>query len=312
MEVENILWVEKYRPKTIEDTILPERYKTAFIEMVESGKIPNLIFAGPPGVGKTTTAIAIVEQTGGSYMKIDSSLDASKDTLRNEIKEFATSVSMKGGRKYIILDEADSLSHQIQPALRTFMETYSKNCGFILTCNYPHKIIQPLHSRCALVEFKINKADKPQFVKDMFTRICSILDKEEVEYDKKVIAELVRKHFPDIRKIIGELQRYSTNGVIDTGILVDFDEISLKAVLEAIKSKDFNTMRKWVAESDVDQHEVYAKLFEVAEQHLAPASVAQLVVLLAEYQYKAAFAVNPDINLTAALVEMAVELEFKD
>jgi DNA polymerase III delta prime subunit len=308
--MEDFLWVEKYRPKTVADTILPDRYKEMFSEFVKQKNIPNLILSGRPGCGKTTIARAMLEELGCSYMIINGSLDGTKDTLRNEIKDFASSVSMKGGRKYIILDEADALTHHMQPALRNFMEEFSNNCGFILTCNYKHKIIEPLHSRCSLVEFNFTNSDKPIMLKAIFDRVLSILDGEKIVYDKKVIVEVLRKHFPDFRKIINELQKYSANGKIDSGILIDFDEISVKKLITAIKDKNFNEMRKWVSESDVDQNEVYRKLYDVGSKYLKTNSLPHLVMILAKYQYQAAFAVDPEINLTAALVECAIELTF--
>ena len=309
---EHLIWTEKYRPTTIQDTILPKRYKDAFQEMVDTENVPNLILAGPPGIGKTTVAKAMIDELGSSFMLINASLDGNKDTLRNEIRDFATSTSLRGGKKFVILDEADYLSSHMQPALRSFMEEFSKNCGFILTCNFPHKIIEPLHSRCAMIEFKFNNNDKILMLKETFKRLCEVLEKEEVPFDKKVVAEFTKKHFPDIRKMLNELQRYSINGPIDTGLLVDFDETSLKQLVDSMIKKDIDGIRKWVTETDHDQHEVYDKFFRVAEKYVADKnSEAQMIVLLAQYQYQAAFAVNPEINLMAALVEMAVSLEWK-
>lgn len=310
--MEHFLWVEKYRPTTVDETILPSFYKKAFKSYLEQGSIPNLILSGSPGIGKTTVAKAMVEELGASYMMLNGSLEANKDSLRNEIKEFASSTSMKGGRKYVILDEADHLTHHIQPALRNFMEEFAANCGFILTCNYKHRIIEPLHSRCSLVEFKFTKEEKNEIIKQVYHSILKILDTENIEYDKKVVAEVIKKYFPDLRKMLNELQKYSVNGKIDTGVLTDFDEISLKKLLQHIKDKNFNQMRDWVATSDVDQQEVFHKLYEVSNKYFTPSSAAQLVLILADYQDKATRAVNPDINLAAALVEMSIQLDFKD
>lgn len=309
--MEEFLFVEKYRPKTVNETILPDNYKQMFNQYIEQKNIPNLILAGRPGIGKTTVARAMLEQLGCSYMIINASLDGNKDTLRNQIQEFASSVSFKGGRKYVILDEADHLTHHMQPALRNFMEEFSINCGFILTCNYKHKIIEPLHSRCSLIEFKFTQADKPVMAKQIFERVQYILSCESIEYDKKVIVQLIAKHFPDFRKIINEIQKYSVNGKIDSGILTDFDEISINKLIQAIKEKNFNAMRDWVSNSDVDETEVYRKLYDTSNKFLKPASIAQLVLILAKYQYQSAFSVDSEINLMAALVEMAIELEWQ-
>jgi len=309
--MEEFLWCEKYRPQTVAETILPERYKKSIQDYIDQKNIPNLILAGRPGCGKTTVARAMLEELNCSYMMINGSLDGNKDTLRNQIRDFASSVSLQGGRKYIILDEADYLTHHMQPALRNFMEEFSKNCGFILTCNYKHKIIDPLHSRCSLIEFNFTTSDKPVLAKDIFSRVIEILESESVTYDKKVVAEVVKKFFPDFRKTINELQKYSVNGSIDTGILTDFDEISLNQLIDAIRNKNFNEMREWVSESDVDEHEVYRKLYDVASKYMKSESVPLLVMVLAKYQYQSAFAVDSEINLTAALVEIAIECEFK-
>jgi DNA polymerase III delta prime subunit len=309
--MQEFLFVEKYRPKTVNETILPDNYKKMFNQYIEQKNIPNLILAGRPGIGKTTVARAMLEQLNCSYMIINASLDGNKDTLRNQIQEFASSVSMKGGRKYVILDEADHLTHHMQPALRNFMEEFSINCGFILTCNYKHKIIEPLHSRCSLIEFKFTQADKPLMAKQIFERVQHILNTESIEYDKKVIVQLVAKHFPDFRKIINEIQKYSVNGKIDSGILTDFDEISINKLIQAVKEKNFNAMRDWVSNSDVDETEVYRKLYDMSNKFLKPASIAQLVLILAKYQYQSAFSVDSEINLMAALVEMAIELEWQ-
>lgn len=309
--MEEFLFVEKYRPKTVNETILPDNYKQMFNQYIEQKNIPNLILAGRPGIGKTTVARAMLEQLDCSYMIINASLDGNKDTLRNQIQEFASSVSFKGGRKYVILDEADHLTHHMQPALRNFMEEFSINCGFILTCNYKHKIIEPLHSRCSLIEFKFTQSDKPVMAKQIFERVQYILSCESIEYDKKVIVQLIAKHFPDFRKIINEIQKYSVNGKIDSGILTDFDEISINKLIQAIKDKNFNAMRDWVSNSDVDETEVYRKLYDTSNKFLKPASIAQLVLILAKYQYQSAFSVDSEINLMAALVEMAIELEWQ-
>lgn len=311
--MEDFLWTEKYRPKTVEDTILPKRYKDAFNQFVAQGNMPNLILSGSSGVGKTTIAKAVTDELGAQVLILNGSLDGTKDTLRTDITDFATSMSLDGGRKYVILDEADGLTIQMQNALRAFMEDYSKNCGFILTGNLPHKIIDAIHSRCSLIEFKLKKEERQDLLKETVLRLFDILNKEGVEYDKKVVVQFANKHFPDIRQMISVLQTFAAGGKIDASLLTDFDETSLKNLLKAIRAKNFDAMRKWVADSDIDQHDVYAKLYEVSRDVCAsPDDIAALVVLLGEYQYKAAFAVNPDINLAAALVEMSATIAWKE
>jgi DNA polymerase III delta prime subunit len=311
--IEDFLWVEKYRPKTVEETILPADLKTTFAKFVSNGDIPNLILTGGAGVGKTTIAKAMLEELGCSYIVINGSMNGNIDTLRNEIKNFASTMSFKGGRKYVILDEADYLNPtSTQPALRNFMEEFSANCGFILTCNFLNRIIQPLHSRCSVIQFKISNTDKPKLAAQFFKRVGGILQKEGIEFDPPVVAEVIKKHFPDWRRTLNELQRYSVTGKIDTGILANVVEVSIKNLLDTLRSKDFSTMRKWVNENnDNDSSVIFRNLFDNILEYIEPASVPVFIMLLSEYQYKAAFVANPEINMAAFLTEVMASCDIK-
>jgi DNA polymerase III delta prime subunit len=311
--IEDFLWVEKYRPKTVEETILPADLKTTFAKFVSNGNIPNLILTGGAGVGKTTIARAMLEELGCSYIVINGSMNGNIDTLRNEIKNFASTMSFKGGRKYVILDEADYLNPtSTQPALRNFMEEFSANCGFILTCNFLNRIIQPLHSRCSVIQFKISNTDKPKLAAQFFKRVSGILQKEGIEFEPPVVAEVIKKHFPDWRRVLNELQRYSATGKIDTGILSNVIEVSIKNLLDTLRSKDFSTMRKWVNENnDNDSSVIFRNLFDNILEYIEPASVPVFIMLLSEYQYKAAFVANPEINMAAFLTEVMASCEIK-
>jgi DNA polymerase III delta prime subunit len=310
--LEEFLWVEKYRPVTIQDTILPENLKQTFQEFVNQGNIPNLLLSGSAGCGKTTVARAMLEELGCDYIVINGSLNGNIDTLRNEIMQFASSVSLMGGRKYVILDEADYLNpNSTQPALRNFMEEFSRNCGFILTCNFKNRIIEPLQSRCSVVEFKIKKTDVPALAAQMMKRLCYILDTESVVYDKAVLVELIKKHYPDWRRVINELQRYSATGKIDSGLLANITESSYKDLVRFLKEKDFTNTRKWVAENiDTDATAIFRTLYDTASQYVSKNSVPNLVLILAKYQYQAAFVSDHEINLTACLTEMMIDLEY--
>ena len=307
----DFLWVEKYRPKTINDTILPDELKQTFQQFVEQDNIPNLLLSGGPGVGKTTIARAMCEQLGVDYIVINGSMNGNIDTLRTEIKDFASTISFTGNRKYVILDEADYLNPQsTQPALRNFMEEYSKNCGFILTCNFKNRIIDPLHSRCSVVEFKINGKDKASMASQLFKRVKAILNDEHVKYDQKALAELITLHFPDFRRIINELQRYSATGSIDNGILANHSS-NIEDLVKILKDKKFVDMRKWIAEHvDVDSSQLYRQLYDTASQYVKPQSIPQLVVTLADYQYKAAFVADHEINNVACMTELMMEIEW--
>jgi DNA polymerase III delta prime subunit len=311
--LQDFLWVEKYRPKTVEDTILPADLKATFQQFVEQKNVPNLILTGGPGVGKTTIAKAMLEELGCTYIVINGSMNGNIDTLRNEIKNFASTVSFSGGRKYVILDEADYLNPQsTQPALRNFMEEFSANCGFILTCNFLNRIIAPLHSRCSVIQFKINASDKPKLAGRFMKRMTGILQKENVEFEEKVVAELIMKHFPDWRRVLNELQRYSATGKIDTGILANISSDNFKSLVERLKAKDFTGMRKWVAENlDNEPSVLFKRIFDNSNECLKADSVPRMVLLLADYQYKSAFVVDQEINFVAFLTEVMVDCEFK-
>ena len=310
--LDEFLWVEKYRPATIQDTILPDNLKQTFQEFVNQGNIPNLLLSGSAGCGKTTVARAMLEELGCDYIVINGSLNGNIDMLRNEIMQFASSVSLMGGRKYVILDEADYLNpNSTQPALRNFMEEFSRNCGFILTCNFKNRIIEPLQSRCSVVEFKIKKTDLPALASQMMKRLMHILDTESVVYDKAVLAELIKKHYPDWRRVINELQRYSATGKIDSGLLANITESSYKDLIRFLKEKDFTNTRKWVAENiDTDATAIFRTLYDTASVDVSKNSVPNLVLILAKYQYQAAFVADHEINLTACLTEMMIDMEY--
>jgi DNA polymerase III delta prime subunit len=309
---DEFLWVEKYRPKKISDCILPIELKKTFQQFVDNKDVPNLLLTGGAGVGKTTVARAMLEELGADYLVINGSMNGDINTLRNDIQQFASSVSFTGGRKYVILDEADYLNaNSTQPALRNFMEEFSRNCGFILTCNFKNRIIEPLHSRCSVLEFRISKADMPKLAMQFFKRASSILEKENVTFDKAVVAELINKHIPDWRRVLNELQRYSATGSIDSGIFVNLSNDSFKAVVDLVKSKNFNEMRRWVAESsDSDYSSVFRKFYDQAYAYLKPQSIPHLVLLLGKYQYQSAFVADQEVNLAAFLTEVMIELEF--
>lgn len=310
--MDNFLWVEKYRPKTVADTILPASLKNTFQQFVDQGNIPNIMLSGPAGVGKTTIARAMLEQLGCDYIVINASMNGNIDTLRNDILNFASSVSLMGGRKYVILDEADYLNpNSTQPALRNFMEEFSKNCGFILTCNFKNRIIQPIHSRCPPIDFVINKEDKPKMASQFMKRTCDILTTENVEFDKSAVAAVIQKYFPDWRRALNEIQRYSVTGKIDTGILTDLKEATIKDLVPLLKDKKFTDTRKWVAEnSDQDQTGVYRKLYEQASQFMKPNSVPILVLTIAKYSYQGAFVADQEINMMACFTEIMMNCEF--
>jgi|TARA_B100001094_G_scaffold262602_1_gene263783 DNA polymerase III delta prime subunit len=311
---EDFLWVEKYRPKTIKDTILSPELKTLFQTFVDNKNVPNLLLTGSQGIGKTTVAKAMLEELGADYIVINGSDEGRLiDTLRTKIKNFASSVSLAGGRKYVILDEADYCNAEtVQPALRNFMEEFSKNCGFIMTCNFVNKIIQPLHSRCSVIEFKIANKDKPSMAKELYARILNILKQENVSFEEKVIQQVLGKHFPDNRRILNELQRYSATGHIDSGILANLSETSIKDLMQLLKDKEFTTIRKWVGKNiDGDVAPMFRKIYDTINQYAKPSSLPQIVVTLADYQYKSAFVADQEVNFMAFLTELMVDTEWQ-
>ena len=310
--MEHLLWVEKYRPKTIEDCILPDAIKSTFQEYVNRKEIPNLLLAGTAGVGKTTIAKALCNEVGCDYIVINGSDESGIDVLRNKIKNYASSVSLAGGRKVVIIDEADYLNpNSTQPALRGAIEEFSSNCSFIFTCNFKNRIIDPIHSRCSVVDFKIN-GSKAKMAAAFFKRCEWILEQEHITYDKEVVAAVITKHFPDNRRVLNELQRYSVSGTIDKGILSNVADIQLGALVSSLKEKDFASTRKWVTNNlDNDPVKIYRKLYDTLYESLKPQSVPQLVLILAKYQYQAAFVADHEINMVACLTEIMVDCEFK-
>ena len=311
--MENFLWVEEYRPKDVSSCILPKILKDTFTELVESDNIPNLILSGGPGVGKTTIAKAMIEQIGATYMMINGSEESGIDILRTKIKNFASTVSLEGGRKYLILDEADYLNPQsTQPALRGFMEEFHKNCGFILTCNYKNRLIKPLHSRCSVIEFTIPNSEKQNLAADFMKRVINILDIEKIKYNKRVIAEVINNHFPDWRRILNELQRYSTSGTIDAGILVNINDVNIKELIHCMKNKEFTNVRKWVVDNiDNDPVRLLRSIYDSLYEYVDGSTIPHCVVVLGEYQYKLAFVADQEINMMACLTEIMARAKFK-
>ena len=311
---DQFLWVEKYRPQKIDDCVLPEALKKTFKEYIAQGELPSFLFSGTAGVGKTTVAKALCNEIGAEYIMINGSDEGrSIDVLRTTIKSFASTVSLTDAKKVIIVDEADYMNAQsVQPALRSFIEEFSANCRFIFTCNFKNRIIEPLHSRCAVIEFRIDASDKQAIAAQFFKRATQILKSEQVEFDPKVVAELITKHFPDYRRILNELQRYSVSGKIDSGILVNMSEESFRNLVKHLKDKDFTEVRKWVAkQSDADTATLFRELYDSAATHMEMGSIPQLVLILADYQYKAAFVADHELNIMAALTEIMAQCKFK-
>ena len=311
---EDFLWVEKYRPKTVNETILPKKLKTTFQTFVDQKNIPNLLLSGGSGVGKTTIARAMLDELGNDYIMINGSDEGRTiDTLRVKIKQFASSVSLAGGRKYVIIDEADYVNPEsTQPALRNFMEEFSSNCGFILTCNFANKIIAPLHSRCSVINFVIPKEEKPRIAETFMDKIIGILQEHDVEFEQKCLAELIMKHFPDNRRVLNELQRYSATGKIDAGILINVSDENIKELIGHLKDKSFTDVRKWVSQNiESDTSDIFRRIYDKASVYAKPNSVPQIVVILADYQYKSAFVADHELNMMACLTELMVECEWR-
>ena len=311
---DQFLWVEKYRPQKIDDCVLPESLKKTFKEYIAQGELPSFLFSGTAGVGKTTVAKALCNEIGAEYIMINGSDEGrSIDVLRTTIKSFASTVSLTDAKKVVIIDEADYMNAQsVQPALRSMIEEFSANCRFIFTCNFKNRIIDPLHSRCAVIDFKIDSSDKQAIAAQFFKRATQILKQEEIEFDPKVVAELITKFFPDYRRILGELQRYSVSGKIDSGILVNMSEESFRSLVKMLKDKDFTEVRKWVAKQpDADTATLFRELYDTAANHIETGSIPQLVLILADYQYKAAFVADHELNIMAALTEVMAQCKFK-
>ena len=310
--MEHLLWTEKYRPQTIEDCILPKRLKEVFQQYASQKQIPNLLLTGSAGVGKTTVAKALCQEVGCDYLVINGSDESGIDTFRVKIKNYASSMSFTGGRKVIIIDEADYLNpNSTQPALRNAIEEFASNCSFIFTCNYKNRIIEPLHSRMAVIEFGLKNGEKMKMATEFLKKTEFILQTEKIEFDKKVVAELVTKHFPDFRRVINELQRYSQLGKIDVGVLAQVADISITEIVKYIKDKDFGAVRKWVATNEIDPTTFFRKLYDNLYDFLKPHSIPQVILILADYQYKQAFVVDQEINIVACLIRIMADGDFK-
>jgi len=312
---DEFLWVEKYRPRTIEECILPDNIKKTFLDFLDKGEVPNLLLAGPAGCGKTTVAKALCNELGVDYYVINGSDEGRfLDTVRNNAKNFASTVSLASTAKHkvIIIDEADNTTNDVQLLLRAFIEEFSGNCRFIFTCNYKNKIVEPLHSRCAVIEFGIKGKERQGIAASFFKRIKTILDTEGVEYDNKVLVELINKHFPDWRRVLNEIQRYSSGGAIDAGILATFSDVKVNNLIQNLKQKNFPEVRKWVVDNlDNDSGVLLRRIYDALYTSLANSSIPAAVLIIAKYQYQIAFVADQEINLLACLTEIMVECEFK-
>ena len=311
----DFIWVEKYRPTTIDECILPDNIKKTFKEFLNKGEIPNMLLAGPPGVGKTTVAKALCNELGVDFYVINGSDEGRfLDTVRNNAKNFASTVSLSSEAKHkvIIIDEADNTGNDVQLLLRAFIEEFAGNCRFIFTCNYKNKILEPLHSRCAVVDFSIRGKEKQQIAAAFFQRLNYVLDKERIEADKKVLAELINKHFPDWRRVLNECQRYSVGGKIDSGILAAFSDVAVDDLIKNLKEKNFPEVRKWVSNNmDNDTSVLFRRIYDSLYECLVPTTIPAAVLVIAKYQYQMAFVADQEINMLACLTEIMVECEFK-
>ena len=311
----DFIWVEKYRPQTIEECILPDNTKRTFKEFLNKGEIPNMLLAGPPGVGKTTVAKALCNELGVDFYVINGSDEGRfLDTVRNNAKNFASTVSLASEAKHkvIIIDEADNTGNDVQLLLRAFIEEFAGNCRFIFTCNYKNKILEPLHSRCAVVDFSIRGKEKQQIAANFFQRLNFILEQERIEADKKVLVELVNKHFPDWRRVLNECQRYSVSGKIDSGILAAFSDVAVNDLIKNLKAKNFPEVRKWVnSNMDNDTSVLFRRIYDSLYESLVPNTIPAAVLVIAKYQYQMAFVADQEINMLACLTEIMVECEFK-
>lgn len=310
---DQFLWVEKYRPKTIEQCILPKQLKDTFQQIVDSGELPNLMLTGTAGLGKTTVARALCEQLGIDYIIINGSEEGNIDTLRTKIRQFASTVSLAGGYKCVILDEADYLNPQsTQPALRGFIEEFADNCRFILTCNFKNRVIEPLHSRCGVIDFKFDKKMLASLCGQFMARLKDILTKENISFEESVLAELIMKHAPDWRRVLNEGQRYSISGSIDAGILVTLNDKSIKDLMTSLKAKNFKGMREWVVNNiDTEPHAIFRKIYDNLNEYLQPQSIPQVILILADYQYKNAFVADHELNVVACMTEVMANSEWK-
>ena len=307
------LWVERYRPQRIADCILPKSIKDTFSNILKTGELPNMMFTGSAGVGKTTVARALCNELGLDYIIVNGSEEGNIDTLRGKIKHFASTISLQGGYKVVILDEADYLNPQsTQPALRGFIEEFSKNCRFILTCNFKNRIIEPLHSRCSVYEFAIPNSEKPVLAGQFFKRLINILETEGVTFEPKALASMIERYFPDWRRVLNECQRYSISGSIDAGILVNLSDTNIKALMTSLKEKDFKSMRKWVVDNiDTEPQAIFRKIYDSMLDYAQPQSVPQIVLILADYQFKNSFVADHELNVVACMTELMASVEWK-